>query len=70
MIVVLKDLLMQGYRFKLPQIESIVVILRELSASGRNKETLKNYKYMLRKLPKNPNGIPYGHWHEVSCFLR
>ena len=66
-IVVLEELLMQGYRFESPQIQSIVAILRELPAAGAKRRNFEKLylqdEYTLRKLPKNPNDIPYGHWH-------
>lgn len=66
-IVVLDDLLMKGYRFESNQIQSIVAILRELPSQGarqRNFEKLYlQNEYTLRKLPKDPANIPYGHWH-------
>lgn len=66
-IVVLDDLLMQGYRFESPQIQAIVAILRELPAQGAQRRNFEKLylrdEYTLRKLPKNPANIPYGHWH-------
>lgn len=63
----LSDLLMQGHAYNSPQIQSIVNILRELPAYGAQRRNFEN-RYLkdentLRKLPKDPNLIPKGHWH-------
>lgn len=63
----LDDFLMRGYRFNSPEIQGIVAILGELPAAGaRRRNFIKYYlqdEYTLRKLPNNPNQIPYGYWH-------
>ncbi|EGR0477625.1 hypothetical protein FG078_04895 [Vibrio cholerae] len=63
----LDDLLVQGHSFNSDQVQSIVNILRELPAYGVKRNNFEQMylrdEYTLRKLPKDPNDIPYGYWH-------
>lgn len=65
--VVLDELIMQGYRFESPQIQAVVAILKELPAPGAKRRNFEKLylqdEYTLRKLPREPKDIPYGHWH-------
>jgi hypothetical protein len=67
LIPVLQDFLMQGRRFNDPQVQHLVNILRELPQYGAQRRNFEKLylqdEYGLRKLPKDPNDIPYGHWH-------
>lgn len=67
LIPVLHDYLMEGRRFNDPRVQNIVNILRELPAYGARRRNFENLylkdEYTLRKLPKDPKKIPYGHWH-------
>lgn len=64
---ILDDLQMRGKRFESQEMQAVVEILRELPAYGvRRTNFQKRYlvdEYTLKKLPKDPNDIPYGFWH-------
>lgn len=66
-VVVLDELLMQGYRFESSQVQAIVSVLQKLPAAGAQRRNFEKLylqdEYTLRKLPKDPRNIPKGHWH-------
>ncbi|KUJ00760.1 hypothetical protein [Vibrio sp. MEBiC08052] len=66
LVVSLNGLLDAGYHFNSPEIQGIVNVLRELPSYGTRQRNFERMylqdEYTLRKLPSDPNKIPFGYW--------
>lgn len=64
---ILQDYLMRGSGYDDPHVKHIVNILRELPPYGAKRINFEKYYLKdesgLRRLPRNPDDIPYGYWH-------
>lgn len=67
LVTIIDDQLKRGSRFNSPEITASVELLRELAPEGARRRNFERLylvdEYTLRKLPKDPKNIPFGHWH-------
>lgn len=67
LVTIINDQLAKGSRFNSQEITASVELLRELAPDGARRRNFERLylvdEYTLRKLPKDPRDIPYGHWY-------
>lgn len=67
LVTIINDQLAKGSRFNSQEITASVELLRELAPDGARRRNFERLylvdEYTLRKLPKAPRDIPYGHWY-------